>query len=217
MMKIAERLLDLLYPPRCPFCRRILHSSNELLCQDCLRSFASIPASGYRREIPNIRCVLAPFSYEGAVRESLHRYKFSGVTAYARTYAEFIGKCIDENRFSCDIITWVPLSRKRLRKRGYDQARLIADELAKRQGLKSMPLLKKTIDTKPQSLTGSEEKRKANASGAYACPDTAAVAGKRILLVDDIVTTGATLSECAKILKAAGAAEVIGAAAASRN
>ncbi len=217
MKKIIPQILDLLYPPRCPFCRRLLNDSGQLLCPECRGSFAGLPAVGYRREVPNIRFAVAPFSYEGAVRESLHRYKFSGVTAYARTYAEFIGKCIDENRISCDIITWVPLSRKRLRKRGYDQARLIAEELARRQRTESRQLLRKIIDNRPQSLTGSGENRKANASGAYVCAEPESVRGKRILLIDDIITTGATLSECARILKEAGAAEIFAAAAASRN
>lgn len=216
-MKILDRILDLLYPPRCPFCRRLLQNTGRTLCPDCSRRYASLPVGGYRREIPHTRCVIAPLPYEGAVRESLHRYKFGGVTAYARTYAEFLGKCIDENQISCDIITWVPLSKRRLRKRGYDQARLIAEDLAERLGMESSPLLKKRVNTKPQSRTGNMEKRRVNAAGVYVCPDPDAVRGKRILLVDDIVTTGVTLSECARVLKAAGAAEVVGAAAASRN
>ena len=216
-MKILDRILDLLYPPRCPFCRKLLQGSGETICPSCSRRFENLPTGGYRREVSHTECVVAPFPYEGTVRESLHRYKFGGVTAYARTYAEFIGKCIDENQISCDIITWVPLSRKRLRKRGYDQARLIAEDLAKRLDLPCRKLLEKQVDTKPQSGTGSAANRRANAAGVYACPDPDAVRGKRILLVDDIVTTGSTLSECAKMLKAAGAAVIYGAAAASRN
>lgn len=216
-MRILDFILDLLYPPRCPFCRRLLPDGGETVCRDCRRRYTEQRPGGYRREIPHTKCVIAPLAYEGAVRESLHRYKFSGVTAYARTYGEIIGKCIDENQFSCDIITWVPLSRKRLRRRGYDQARLIAEELARNLHIESKALLKKVKHTKPQSRTGNAGMRKANAAGAYACLDAEAAKGKRILLVDDIVTTGATLSECARILKAAGAAEIIGAAAATRN
>ena len=216
-MRAIDWLLDLLYPPRCPFCRRLLKSNKERLCPRCRERFETLPVGGYRRELEGIRLTAAPFAYEGAVRESLHRYKFGGVTAYARTYAEFIGKCIDENEISCDIITWVPLSRRRLRKRGYDQARLIAEELSEYLHLPAEKLLEKRVDTKPQSGTGSAEKRRANAAGVYACPQPDKIRGKRILLVDDIVTTGATLCECAKMLRAAGAAEIYGAAAASRN
>ena len=216
-MKLLDYLLDLLYPPRCPFCRRLLKSSADMPCAVCRKRLAGLPKGGFRREIENTACVVAPLPYEGQIRESLHRYKFSGVTAYARVYAEFIGKCIDENEISCDSITWVPLSKRRLRRRGYDQARLIAEELAARGGLRCQALLVKRVHTKPQSRTGGAAARKANAAGAYDCPNPDAVRGKRILLVDDIVTTGATLSECARVLKAAGAAEVTGAAVASRN
>ena len=216
-MRAINWLLDLLYPPRCPFCRSLLNSSEERLCPRCRKRFEALPVGGYRRELEGIRLTVAPFAYEGAVRESLHRYKFGGVTAYVRTYAVIIGKCIDENEISCDIITWVPLSRRRLRKRGYDQARLLAEELSEILHLPAEKLLEKRVDTKPQSGTGSAEKRRANAAGVYACPDADKVRGKHILLVDDIVTTGATLCECAKVLRSAGAAEICGAAVASRN
>ena len=109
------------------------------------------------------------------------------------------------------------MSRRRLRKRGYDQARLLAEELSEILHLPAEKLLEKRVDTKPQSGTGSAEKRRANAAGVYACPDADKVRGKHILLVDDIVTTGATLCECAKVLRSAGAAEICGAAVASRN
>ena len=216
-MRAIDWLLDLLYPPRCPFCQRLLKSSADRLCPACRKRFEALPVGGYRRELDGIRLTAAPFAYEGPVRESLHRYKFGGVTAYARTYAEFIAKCIDENEISCDIITWVPLSRRRLRKRGYDQVRLLAEELSQILHKPAEKLLVKRVDTKPQSGTGSAEKRRANAAGVYACPQPDRIEGKRILLVDDIVTTGATLCECAKMLHTAGAAEICGVAVASRN
>ena len=158
-MRILDFILDLLYPPRCPFCRRLLSDGDETVCRDCRRRYTEQRPGGYRREIPHTKYVIAPLAYEGAVRESMHRYKFNGVTAYARTYAEIIGKCIDENQISCDIITWVPLSRKRLRRRGYDQARLIAEELARYLKIDSRPLLKKIRNTKPQSRTGNAAQR----------------------------------------------------------
>ena len=215
-MKIIDMLLDLLYPPRCPFCRRLLRKKEQLVCPDCLRTLRRIPESAQRRELKNITLAVAPLYYEGDVRASLLRYKFRGVTAYARVYADFIEKCIDENAISCDSITWVPLSRRRLRTRGYDQAELLARELAKRTGLPCERLLVKTVNNRPQSRTGSAEKRRANAAGVYACPWPEKARGKRVLLVDDIITTGATVSECARVLKAAGCEEVFAAAAAAR-
>lgn len=212
------RILDFFYPPRCAFCRRLLRARGELwVCPSCLDTLPRLTKDEQRRDVKNTALVLAPLRYEGAVRESLLRYKFGGLTAYAAVYAEFLAKCIDENEISCDSITWVPLSRRRLRQRGYDQARLLAEALAKRLGLPCERLLVKRRHTRPQSGIGSREKRKANAAGAYAAADPQLVQGKRVLLVDDIVTTGATLSSCAGVLAEAGCAAVYGAAAASRS
>ena len=161
------------------------------------------------RKLPNTTGCYAPLLYEGDVRSSLLRYKFQGQSGYAKVYGEFLSKCIDENAISCDIITWVPLSRRRLRSRGYDQARLLAEEIAGRYELSCLPLLKKRRNNPAQSRTGDAAKRKANVDGIYVAVNADQLRGKRILLVDDIVTTGATLSEAAKTLKTAGADEIV--------
>ena len=208
-MKVIDWLLNLIYPPRCAFCRRLLDRQEKGVCRFCRPKLPYVPADGQVQHFRNVDKCLSPLYYHGSVKDSLHRYKFGGATAYADIYSEFIVKCIDENQISCDSITWVPLSRRRLRKRGYDQAELLAKLIAKHLGQRPVRLLKKLRDTPPQSQTGSAEKRRANIAGAYACLRPALVQGKRILLVDDIVTTGATLSEAAKVLKKAGAKEVI--------
>lgn len=208
-MKVIHWLLDLIYPPRCAFCRRLLSGREKGVCRFCRPKLPYVPADGQVQHFRNVDKCLSPLYYHGNVKDSLHRYKFGGATAYADIYSEFIVKCIDENQISCDSITWVPLSRRRLRKRGYDQAELLAELIAKHLGQRPIRLLKKLRDTPPQSQTGSAEKRRANIAGAYACLHPEQVQGKRILLVDDIVTTGATLSEAAKVLKKAGAKEVI--------
>ena len=208
-MKVLDWLLDLIYPPRCAFCRRLLSGREKGVCRFCRPKLPYVPADGQVQHFRNVDKCLSPLYYHGSVKDSLHRYKFGGATAYADIYSEFIVKCIDENQISCDSITWVPLSRRRLRKRGYDQAELLAELIAKHLGQRPIRLLKKLRDTPPQSQTGSAEKRRANIAGAYACLHPEQVQGKRILLVDDIVTTGATLSEAAKVLKKAGAKEVI--------
>lgn len=214
MKTILDRILDLLYPPRCAFCRRFLTEEEKGVCRFCRKKYGNLKAE---RELEHIRSCTAAFQYEGAVRDSLLRYKFRGVTAYGPVYADFLAKCIDESGFSCDIITWVPLSRRRLRKRGYDQARILAEETAKRLNLPCKLLLEKRVDTRAQSGIRDAEKRRQNAKGVYACCAPEACRGKRVLLIDDIVTTGATLSECALTLKKAGCAEVFAAAAASRQ
>ena len=208
-MKVIHWLLDLIYPPRCAFCRRLLSGREKGVCRFCRPKLPYVPADGQVQHFRNVDKCLSPLYYHGNVKDSLHRYKFGGATAYADIYSEFIVKCIDENQISCDSITWVPLSRRRLRRRGYDQAELLAKLIAKHLGQSPVRLLKKQRDTPPQSKTGSVEKRRANIAGAYACLRPELVQGKQVLLVDDIVTTGATLSEAARVLKKAGAKEVI--------
>lgn len=208
-MKVVDWLLDLIYPPRCAFCRRLLSGREKGVCRFCRPKLPYVPEDGQVQHFRNVDKCLSPLYYHGSVKDSLHRYKFGGATAYADIYSEFIVKCIDENQISCDSITWVPLSRRRLRRRGYDQAELLAKLIAKHLGQSPVRLLKKQRDTPPQSKTGSVEKRRANIAGAYACLRPELVQGKQVLLVDDIVTTGATLSEAARVLKKAGAKEVI--------
>ena len=214
-MKILGGILELLFPRRCTFCHRLTQGGAKV----CPRCVASLPYTrgAARQSFPHIESCCSPLYYVDDVRRSLLRYKFEGLSIYAEVYGDFLAKCIDENRISCDSITWVPLSRRRLRQRGYDQARLIAEELAKRLGLPCECLLVKRRHTRPQSGISDREKRKANAAGAYAVLNAERVEGKRVLLVDDIVTTGATLASCAGVLADAGCAAVFGAAAASRS
>ena len=104
----------------------------------------------------------------------------------------------------------VPLATATLlRERGYDQARLLAKATAKTLGMPLTPTLYKQRNTQPQSGTGDAAKRRANITGAYRMKKDADVTGKRILLIDDIVTTGSTLSECARVLGKAGAEQVV--------
>lgn len=206
-MKIANIILDLLFPPRCAFCHELIENGKRV-CDNCRKNISYTDKLSEKQTFRNITCCVSPFYYEGDVRESLLRYKFGGISLYADIYAEFIAKCVDENGISCDIITWVPLSAKRLRTRGYDQAKLIAEELSKLTGIGCLSLLRKIRNNPAQSGTGTAEKRRANVAGVYSAKNLSYIAGKKILLVDDIVTTGATLSECARVLKANGAAEI---------
>lgn len=215
-MKLIDALLALLYPPRCAFCGRLMQQDG-LICTRCAQNLPYTEGLGITQKFPFISKCVSPLYYEGSVRQSLLRYKFRSAAAYSKIYGEFLVKCIDECRISCDIITWVPLSRRRLRKRGYDQARLIAEEVSRRTGIPCARLLRKKRNNPAQSGAGSAEKRRANVMGVYAPAEGAPISGRRVLIVDDIVTTGATLSECARMLMDAGAAEVYAAAVARRR
>jgi predicted amidophosphoribosyltransferase len=117
-------------------------------------------------------------------------------------------KLLRENRIDVDIITWIPISDKRKRKRGFDQVELLAEKMSEELSIPVIPLLRKLRDNPPQSGITGHAHRKANVLGAYSVTDPQTVAGKRILLLDDILTSGATAGECARILLTAGAAEV---------
>jgi len=215
-MKLVDRVLDLLYPPRCMLCGKILHDYEKDICHKCADKMPRLLNFEARRDIGNIRLCLAPFAYKDELRKSLHRYKFAGAAAYGRIYAEFIAKSIDENAISCDIISWVPVSTRRLRERGYDQSEIIARALADVLDIPCVKLLCKTKENKRQSSLNSKEERKRNVTGVYRCIAKEELIGNRILLVDDIVTSGETISEAAKMLRKSGCTEIYAAAVALR-
>lgn len=207
---MISELLDLLFPPKCPFCEKILEKGQVLLCPDCQRDLPWTQGTQGERKLEFADLCTAPLWYRDKVRASHHRYKFSGVRAYVKPYAILMAQCVTDHlqgRF--DVITWVPLSRNRLRRRGYDQSRLLAQRLAQEVGVPCECLLKKVRNTVAQSGLNEESERRANVLGAYTMLAGANAVGRRVLLVDDVVTTGATLSECARVLCTAGATEVV--------
>ena len=206
--KITDYLLDLLYPTRCVFCHGYISPGKPRICPRCGDMIPRTENGGRRKGNFFSECVSALY-YEEDVRESIHRFKFQGVQAYGRTYGELTAACIYEHlEGEYDILSWVPLDPRRRRERGYDQTELIARDAGARLRREVRPVLRKKRGITPQSETGSPEKRRANIAGAYKVIDPAFVSGKRILLIDDIVTTGSTLSECAKTLLLAGAEDV---------
>ena len=180
-----------------------------LICDKCKENLPRTLNAG-RQKTAFVSACIAPFYYEKNVRESLHRFKFSYCTGYARAYAPYLADLIrEEFGDSFDVLTWVPISRKRLKKRGYDQAKLLAQKVGKLLGVRPVRTLRKVRNTAPQSLTGSAEKRRANIAGAYRVWKPERFAGKQILIIDDIFTTGSTVSECARTLGKAGADQIL--------
>ena len=208
-MGVFSGLLDLMFPPRCAFCRKILKTGEFGICEKCEAKISRTVNGGAQGGDFFSICV-SPLYCENEVRDAILRFKFNDATGYTGLFSEFIADCISENlKGRYDIITWVPLSTNRLKKRGYDQAMLLAMAAALRLDDVAVELLHKNTDVPAQSGVGSEEKRRANISGVYSVADEELVRGRRILLIDDIITTGATLSECAKTLKYSGAEEVV--------
>ena len=210
-MGLGARILDLLYPPKCAFCGTLVSREDAGICPACLRDLPR--TADLRRSADFVTGVTAPLYYEGTVRQAMLRYKFNGAPARGEVYGRLIaGELRRTEKTDFDAVTWAPLSRQRLRRRGYDQARILAEAAAGELGLPCVPLLRKVRHTPPQSGIGEPEARRANVSGVYTAADAGGTAGKRILLIDDIITTGATISECARVLLLAGAESVHAAA-----
>lgn len=204
-----ELTLDVLFPTRCIICRKVITAGRPRVCSVCEDKLPLTPGGGPQKGNYFSKCISAVY-YEGDMRQAVLRYKFSGASAYAAAFGTLTASCIYENLDAeYDILSWVPLAPDRKRNRGYDQTKLLAEKVAE---LLCQPLtatMKKKRGVKPQSKTGGPERRRANISGAYRVIDPAMIAGKRILLIDDIVTSGSTLSECSKTLLMAGAEEVL--------
>lgn len=145
----------------------------------------------------------AAFLYEGTVRRALLRVKFDGARSTAEVFAPAIAGLLDGARLP-DIVTWVPLGRRRRRARGFDQAEVLARAMASAASLPIAGLLRRVVETPPQSRRSASERR-LGLAGAFVA---VARAPARVLLVDDVLTTGATAAECAGALRAAGALEV---------
>ena len=202
--RLQRDLLDFFFPRHCPFCGRIV--GKELLCGTCEKALP------YCREVRTGsfgRCA-APLYYEGAVREAILAFKFKGKLEALDCFGSLMAQTAAETFSGAfDAITWAPVSRKRLRQRGYDQARLLCASLCVDWHVEPQETLRKVRDNPAQSGLEDAAARRANVLGVYEAVKPADIAGKRFLLVDDILTTGATLGECVRVLKAAGAADVV--------
>ncbi len=209
-MKIFEFILDLLFPPRCIFCQKLLKTGEQGICSQCQTEVPWIVGKEAEQKFEFVSNCVSPLLFQGNVRESIHRYKFNDHCGYAKVYGKLIAQSVSDHLSDTfDLITWVPLSRKRLRKRGYDQAELLAKHAASYFDCAAIKTLRKVRNTNAQSGIKDDSARRANVMGAYEAVDPINVAGKRILLIDDVVTTGSTFSECARILLTAGAADVV--------
>lgn len=206
-MKLLRWVLDLLFPPKCLLCNRVLENHQLDLCAKCRVEQPLCPVS--KNKYPFLDSWLSLWYYENDARLSLLRYKFQGKRCYASGYGRLLAmKLRQEREDTFDLITWVPVSRRRRFHRGYDQVALLAAAVSAELEIPSVACLKKIRNTPPQSGIVGQAKRRANVLGAYEARNQAAFSGKRVLLIDDVITTGATAGECARVLLTAGAKQV---------
>jgi ComF family protein len=214
---LRDRLIDVVFPPQCgacgvagglicdacthrmqaataPRCQRCWSAeSQQRICRDCIRS----PLDGAR----------APYVYDGPARDLVRQLKFEGLHALAEPMGALMAVSLLEHGIQADLAVPVPLRGLRRRLRGFNQSELLARAIAQ---LIDLPLdtsaLRTARATAPLHQTDDRLIRETSVRGAFRC--TEQVEGKRVLLVDDVLTTGATARECATVLKAAGAVSV---------
>ena len=206
-MKLYHWIMQLLFPPKCVLCGKILQKGEQDLCKECRIQAPEYPNG--KRKLQFLDSFVAVWYYEGTVRKSLLRYKFYNARSFAASYGRLMAMMLlQQYPEGFDCLTWVPVSRLRKFRRGYDQVELLARAVGKELGMTPVPLLTKVRHNRPQSRIRDGAMRRANVLGAYRVNDPEAITGKRILLLDDILTTGATAGECARVLLTAGAKEV---------
>jgi len=183
-------------PPLCLKCGR--PQASGILCPACVNWDASIDG------------IRSPFRFEGVIQKVIYQMKYRNlrtmIIPLTRLFNDYLGK----NPLTGDVLVPVPLHRKRLRERGYNQSGLLVKELARYIDLPTVDdcLIRRRYAL-PQARTSTVEERKNNVAGAFGCRGDR-LKGKQVILVDDVATSGATLDACAGALKDAGAASVWG-------
>lgn len=212
-MILWKWLIHLVFPPCCVLCNKVLDQELDL-CRACRIHAPECQNFNLKRNF--IDSWLALWYYEGKVPGSLTLYKFRRRRSKAKSYGRLLAMKIQEQYpEGIDLLTWIPVSKRRKLTRGYDQVELIVREVGRQLQMEPVRLLEKFRHNPPQSGFTGESARKANVLGVYRVTDPEKVVHKRILLLDDIVTTGATASEAARMLLTAGAKQVHFAAVAS--
>ena len=208
-------ILKLLFPPKCMLCGMPLRE-NEEICGDCRQKVLLNTAPPRMEKGAFFEKAAAGLWYETHVRNAVHGLKYREKQNYARPLARVMTYAYQHKiGEECDLIAFVPTNPSTLRKRGYDQAQLLAEALSEMLDIPWVQALEKTRETQPMHGL-KPDARRANVLGAYrVCCQADLLRGKRVLLVDDILTTGSTLSECARMLKAAGTLRVYGLCAAA--
>jgi competence protein ComFC len=210
------KVLDWIFPPECPGCKTI----GTRFCEPCRSSIKQIkgpicpvcgePGSSERickdclQEPPGFDMMRSFALFDGPIRESLHRLKYNNDIGLGEVLAPFLVELFASLSWQVDVVTAVPLSRERYRARGYNQAECIARPFAAMIQIPySSSAVKRLINTRSQIDLSASERRE-NVSGAFYA-NSSQVDLKSVIIIDDVSTTGSTISECARALKLAGA------------
>ncbi|MFH1783639.1 MAG: ComF family protein [bacterium] len=214
MPTVWDHVLNIIFPLHCEVCGAALSADNRRrLCSDCWEKillsrkvFCPLPAIDGNIYLDQVRSV---GKYEGILRQCIHITKYRKKPALSEALGELMVECLKRNQknMGFDCIVPVPLYRRQLRKRGFNQSRLFADRISKHFGVPVVNAVLRTKATKPQYMLQRQE-RIANLTGAFRIKESQAIRGRAVLLVDDVYTTGTTAHECARVLREAGSGKV---------
>lgn len=221
-------LKNLFFPPKCIFCRKVLpiNQTHPNICKECEKYLPHLPVrtcikcgkpmdAVYDKpycpfcagHIKGIRAIISPFLYKEELRESILHFKFHNRPYYAETYAFYLEARLRAYHLTkFDALVPIPVSKKRLRERGYDQCLMLANALSKRINIPVMCLLEKTLHTPKQSTLNKHDRQNHPKKAFQVKPQDEMP--ETILLIDDIYTTGATAGACAEKLRRAGVRNV---------
>ena len=219
---IFRDIRNMLWPQRCVFCSSLIFENEKYTCERCLDSLPFVRENicfGCASEKKYCTCsgnihyydkAVSPLYYEGAVKKAVKKLKYKKKKEYASAFASYmtdaLEKYLSDEKF--DFIACVPLHAKDRRKRGYNQSEMIAEVLSEKTGIPfERDVLTKLYRTKKQT-SGDYNERTGNVFGAFSLGENADVSNCSVLLVDDVKTTGSTLSECGKMLFLGGAQRV---------
>ncbi len=192
---------DFEHKPYCDECEKVIEFNNKnrcLICSEPIDNEAMV-CDFCQKNKRNFKKAICPFVYSGKVRNSILGYKDSNKRYLAKTYARFIAEDLKREEVVVTRLTYVPLSDKKKRKRGFDQAELLAKELAKLIDVEAEKMFVRVVDGKTQKFSSFKE-RYENIKGVYKLTDVKLDKNDTVLIVDDVITTGATMNYCAGLL-----------------
>ena len=206
---ISETLIYIIFPPFCPVCRKIVDERGDI-CPECIKKLLYV--GFYPEPIEPIEKVMRITKYRGGTRDLLRKLKFDNSLSTLPTLKKILDSVSTDVQVTnflknVDVAVFVPLHEERLRERGYNQTELIFADWLKALNIPAENILVRNKKT-PHLFDLSPAERRETLHDAFSTVDGANVKGKNVLILDDIYTTGATASECAKVLKKIGATHI---------
>ena len=221
LQKLKKNILDLIFPPRCLNCNHL----GKFICDNCLGKIIRIKEQGCpfchkktnggrlcaacraKHELTGV--VAYGYFHDPILKQIIHPYKYEGISAAGEVISLLLAQTIKSTAINFDIITFAPVSKRRFNERGYNQAEILAKHLSE---YFEKPLFRKISKIKhtPTQVGLKRKDRLRNLEGTIVVKDSDILKGRRVIIIDDVLTTGATLDECARALRQAGARQVWG-------